>query len=189
MVLLQYSPVWQGARIGTGYTVLHFKSEEYPTSMQGLVTAVRTWLDLMANKLPNDVNITFPAELIELEEATGQTLQIIPVVPPAGVGGVITSTFAANAGRLVRWQTGQVAGGRRVIGHTYLVPSANCYTDSGNIDGTTISADQTAHTDFLQDLTEVGTNLAVYSRKNGQAFIIGSGATQSRPTQLRKRND
>nr|CRY97353.1 hypothetical protein [uncultured prokaryote] len=202
--MFQYVPTWTGNRIGSGATVLNFINvDEETTSYDDVAAQVQVWFESMSNFMPDDTRIQFPREMREIDPATGALIGFISVSALTDVVGESNSVFPAGSGRVVRWGTGSVVGNRRAIGHTYLVPSAGCYTTGGDVQASTILADATAHSSFLSGLVAFGAELAVWSRpfagdpeatppkpaRTGVASAVTSGQTLIRPTALRTRND
>lgn len=193
MAIYRYTLQWTGGRIGTGATVLHFHGTGNDAAEWTAVgTNIRTWLVALAAKIPTDVRINFPTEVEMLDEATGELTEVIPVVPAAQVPGTGSSPdYAAPAGRIVRWSTPAVAAGRRLVGHTYLVPSSTSAYSGASISSSTLSTDNAAHSALLTALDTSPSNkiLVVWSRKHLTWGNVNGGATLARATTLRTRND
>lgn len=192
--MLQYSPQWSGSRIGSGATVFNFMAGSGPSYEPDLVAAaVRDWFEARKVALPNDVTITYPREA-KIIDAENGTLSVVPPVSPlASTVGTYANEFSAASGRIVRWTTGAVVHGHRVIGHTYLVPSGGVYENDGNIYASTITADNPAHEALIDDCESAGNPLAIWTRpkpgRSGALSQVVSGVTLARPVSLRTRND
>ena len=104
-------------------------------------------------------------------------------------GSDSSTTWSAPTGRIVKWSTGAVVAGRRLTGHTYLVPSSPSAFAEGSINTTVVLSDATAHAALITALAATTAPLAVWSRTHGQVGVVQGGATLSRPTVLRSRND
>lgn len=190
---LTYRPQWSGSRIGSGFTVFNLEGTESTTSetAENAATAIRAWFNSLIATIPNDVSITFPGEMLVTNAATGELESVLPVTPPTGIVGDYSGAYAANAGRLVRWQTGAVLGGRRITGRTFLVPSGGVFTDGGNVGNSVIDSDAIAHAALL---TALGASCPLLVVAKGTVtpvvpIPVVSGATLPRPTNLRSRND
>lgn len=184
----EYVVRWSGARVGTGATVLHFVSIAGPSGAQGIADATRAFFFSRALAFPNDVTFTFDPEVRELLN-DGTLVGVYPVTAPAGFAGTGTGSFVNGSGRLVRLTTGVIIGGKRLYGRIYLVPSVDFTDPSGNVQGGTITADKSALVTFMNAVAATGSNLAVWSRANAATAPVTTADTQSRPTQLRSRND
>lgn len=190
---LTYRPQWSGSRIGQGFTVFNLNGTDASTSTEinAAAAAIRKWFQSFQATIPDDVTISFPSEILVKDPSTMELEGVKAVTAPANVTGSFSSSYAANAGRLVKWQTGQVLGGRRITGRTFLVPSGGIFDVNGNVSGTVIGTDATAHTTLLSELT-ASIPLVVVAKGTVTDYVpvaVTSGATLGRPTNLRSRND
>ena len=190
MSVFEYTVQWTGGRIGLGFTNWHIH-ESGADNLAAISTAIRTWYDAVNNTIPNSITNTFPAEVKVLDESTGTLENAVPVTPLSPLTGGGSGTYSANTGRLVRWNTGEVAGGRRITGRTFLVPNiGTAFDSSGSVAASTLSTDNTAHAALLA-ATQAGDfpQLVVWSKKNGSVHFIRQGVTLAKATTLRRRND
>lgn len=187
-MVLEYTARWAGGRIGSGATVMHFQGPADTITGNLIAAAMRQWFSARQAALPNDVTITFDAEIRNY--ALDGTLQtVIPITAPAPVTGSYADVWTNGAGRMVRYSTGQVVNGRRLNGRTFLVPSGGVFDNTGNVLGGTITADQTAHDTFRNALLAAGTEIVVWSRTYSVAHPVLTMSTVVRPVGLRTRND
>lgn len=186
----RYKVLWSGGRIGSGVSVFTIGAGPTEPTWAAVNTAFRNWFTAIAVNVPNDVSWTFPVESESFNPMTGGLETVVPIPQAAGlVGGDASAQWAAPAGRMVRWNTGSVVGGRRLIGKTFIVPSAAGSFNEGSVTTGVRTADATAHTALLSALTAAGGELRIWSRKHGSAVPVTGGATLARPTTLRSRND
>lgn len=185
--MLQYRARWSGGRIGSGYSVFNVDGA-IGNDLQGVADEIRLWFSSRSSALPNDVTISFEAEVKELTVA-GNLISIGAVTAPGSVTGGYSGDWSSSSGRVVRWTTADVVGGRRLIGHTFLVPSAQFTDSSGSVLAGTISADATAHAALIAGLSGNGTPLVVWSRRYATTGEVTLGQTLARPVSLRSRND
>ena len=184
----EYRAIWSVPRGGTGYSVFHFVDAVDSSDAQGQANAVRAFFDGIKNVIPNDVTFTFDPEVKVLNSA-GVLIDVIPVTVPTGVVGANESEWAGASGFRVDWATGVIAGGRRLAGRTYIVPSAaNVFDASGNITSSAISYVQTAAAALITAASTHGV-LGVWSRKNGTTAPVTSGRVAPKGAVLRSRRD
>ena len=185
--MLEYRARWAGGRVGSGYSVFHTDGD-LSDDLQGVADEIRGWFSARAVALPNDITLTFEPEIKELSLA-GALQGIGGITAPTPVAGQYSGDFSAAAGRIVRWTTGLVNQGKRLIGHTYLVPSGGVTGPDGNILSGTVTADATAHAALVTGLNSNGTPLVVWSRRFAATGAVTQGQTLVRPVSLRSRND
>lgn len=185
--MLEYRAIWTGARVGTGYSVFHMDGGA-PQPKQDIADEIRLWFSARAAALPNDITVNFDSEVKELSLA-GNLLDVHPVTPPTAVAGSNSANWSAASGRVVRWNTSTVNNGKRLIGHTFLVPSVEVYGNDGNVLPATIAADAPVHAALISGLSSNGTPLVVWSRRYAATGDVVTGTTLARPVSLRTRND
>lgn len=191
MTITQYTVGWTGGRIGTGASVFHIGvSSPAGINWANVNTAFGAWYTALRTSVPNDVTWTFPFEVKTIDEATGALTGVASIPQRAPIVGTGTdAAWSAATGRVVKWSTGQVVGGRRLAGHTYIVPCTNNAFNEGSVNGTTIGTDGTAHAALIAALATESAPLVVWSRTHGAEALVTGGATLARPTSLRSRND
>lgn len=185
----QYVARWTGGRIGSGATILHFESIGSGTAAQSIATATRALFASLATYLPNDVAVTFDAEVLEISNS-GVLLGSYSVTPGAAVTGSGTGSWANGSGALVRHNTGSIIGGKRIYGRTFLVPMIGAaFENNGEVTAGAITAIGTAFSTFRSSVSGVGANHAVWSRVNAATVPVASSVCLPRPTVLGTRND
>lgn len=188
-MVLRYRPEWLTPG-GPGVSTFHFLEGN---NVQDFVDGVRLFFSAIATLLPDDVTVQFPAEVEDINDQTGELTAILSVTPPASVTGSSTSSFAAPAGARVRWVTGAIVRGRRVIGTTFLVPITSAAYQT---DGSLGSAQRTTILNAANALrTVAGASLAVWSRpsttggSDGSAHGVISASVPEQVAILRSRRD
>lgn len=186
----RYKVSWTGGRIGSGVSVFHVGGATAVPDWTAANTAFRAWFNSIGTNMPNDVLFTFPSEVEKIDPATGALVEVVGIAAAASVQGSDASTqWSAPAGRLVKWTTGVVVGGKRQIGHTFIVPTAAGAFTEGSVSSGVRTTDATAHAALILALDNAQADLRVWSRKQGVSTHVTSGATLQRPTVLRSRND
>lgn len=185
----EYVVRWSGGRIGSGATVLHFAPTASPTVAQAIATRTRAFFNQLASFLPDDVVLNFDSE-VRVITAAGDLEAVLPVTPGAAVAGTSAGSFASGMGAMIRWNTGAVVGGKRIIGKTFLAPlSSTNFTASGSVAGAFRTTVQTEATAFLANLVTDGSRLVVWSRTYAATSDVLTAAVPERPSYLRSRND
>lgn len=133
---------WGGSTVvGPGVSTFYFNS----VSMAGLPAAVASFFTTIKNFIPAGTSIVVPGVGETIDEATGALNGAWSASGGATVtGGGGGASFLLGTGGRVRWQTGGIVGGRRVVGTTFIVPMTAQELPSGIIPGGTLSIMQTA---------------------------------------------
>lgn len=162
----------------------------YSASLEnGLPAAVQTFLFNNAASFPTSLTFTFPNGGDQINEATGALTGVWSVASaPNSVSGTGTGNFALGVGMQVRWRTGGIVAGRRVVGSTFLVPTVSTnFAPDGSVSDAVISA----MAPRISTLISAVPSLCVWSRpkgnRTGTSQIITSGYVPDRPSWLRSR--
>jgi hypothetical protein len=192
-MVLEYRPLWNAGTANPGYTVLHGRDSGLGTQQQAaeaLSQRARTFFNSLAGILPDNVQITFPTEVIERDTSTGVLTGSYTVPAQAAVTGINASTFSWAAGVRVEWKTPAIVAGRRLRGRTFLVPAAsNVFDTDGRITSANITALQNAANAYFS--TGVFTNVqpAVWSTTHGILSDITSATVPVLGATMRSRRD
>jgi hypothetical protein len=155
---------------------------------QTFANSVRAFFDQIKGIFPDDVTISFPAE-VKLLSLAGALLGINPVTPPLNVTGINTSAFMAAAGVRIDWRTGAIVAGRRLTGRTFLVPTGSTVFDTvGRVTAGNVTAVQTAGNTLQTSLTGSG-DLTVWSRTHAVQHNVVSNSVPTKGSVLRGRRD
>lgn len=127
------------------------------------VTAIRTFFTSVLTYMPNGLTIQVPNSGDIVDSGTDKI-----VGTWTGTGGgtnssaAVAGAYSGSSGAMVRWLTGAVVDGHRLVGRTYLVPLAGSrYANDGSLDGTAQAAILTAANAMIASL---GTGLIVYHK-------------------------
>lgn len=132
---------WSGASMGTGLSVFYFQTGTAATHLP----ALHDFFAQYAGAAPAGLSIRVPGSGLQMGldgKVTGQWTG----TAPAAIPGTVTGTsYAAGVGARIRWYTGTVVHGHRVVGSTFLLPLAvgNFQTDGSLMDAT-VNVFQTA---------------------------------------------
>lgn len=191
MDISQYVVSWAGGRIGAGASVFNLAAPT-PSAINwaNINTAFGAWFTAIRGTVPDNISWTFPFEVKTFDEITGALVGVYAIPQRAGIAGSDgAAAWSAATGRVVKWTTGEVVGGRRLAGHTYIVPSSSAAFNEGSVTSGVITSDGAAHTALLAALLAESAPLVVWSRKHGAARLASGGATLPRTSTLRSRND
>lgn len=155
MALNKLVVTWSSFVGAPGYSVFYM----LPSASQA---PFGTFFGALAPYLPLNLVTTVPNNGEVIDETTGKMTNVWSngtQVATTGTGG---SAYAPSNGALVRWGTGTFRNGRRVLGHTFLVPlSTSAYAAGGILASSTANAIQAA-ADTLR--SSLGVSLVVYNR-------------------------
>jgi hypothetical protein len=108
-------------------------------------TSLNSFWDTLKTVMPDDVMITVEAFGDIIDDATGTITGAWTDTPVAGRLGTRAENYAAPAGILMSWNTATILDGRRVRGHTFVVPATSNNFDSiGHVAAGSITAVQAA---------------------------------------------
>jgi hypothetical protein len=150
--------VWQGAPI-TGPATSTFY---WTNGVAGSTTALRSFFNSISSVLPTTVTVSVLATGDVLNDANGALAGVWTDTAVSSVTGTDGTGPIDGVGARIRWITGGIFGGRRVIGSTFIVPiGRGAMTSNGQPDGTTQSTLQTAASALVA--ASAG-NLLIWSR-------------------------
>lgn len=177
---------WSGTPVvGPGISTFYVQgtvTAGWPAALVTLFTAIR-------NYVPTGVTWTVPGIADILNVETG----VLTGSNSPGGGGTVTSAggavdFKPGVGGRIRWGTGGIVAGRKVIGTTFLVPLTSQEYPNGTIQAGTVTAITNAATTYGNS---AGFNPAIYSKptslRAGTIHDITSAAVPSGETWLRSR--
>lgn len=123
--LIRVRAVLSGFNGGPGLSTFYFATGGAVGSPECLEAAnrVRAYFNNMASNIPTGQTVTVNPQVDLLDDLSGALQGSIVVAAPAVVTG--TSTFARapiSTAVLVRFLTGQVIAGRRLVGRSFLSP-------------------------------------------------------------------
>ena len=174
----EYRAIWSTPGGGTGYSVFHTTAMVSTSNAQTAANAIRAFFNTNAGLFPDEVQINFDSEFLELDVA-GALLAVYPVTPPAQVVGTQSLSYNRAAGVRIDWGTGTIVAGRRLTGRTYLVPaSIGAFDSNGLVTSASVTAITAAANTLITALNTVG-NLGVWSRTHG---VVHDVTTVSVPT-------
>lgn len=128
------------------------------------VTAIKTFFTSVGALIPNGTTFQIPNSGDQIDVGTGK----LTATWTGTGGGSVTSTatagaaFSGSSGAMVRWITGAVVNGHRLVGRTYLVPLVGTnYDANGSLSSTAQTTIQNAANTLIAALSP---NLVVYHK-------------------------
>lgn len=192
-MVLEYRPQWQVPGGDAGVTVLHGRGTTGTpagTAAQDLADRARAFLAGIAGSMPDDVQLTFPGEVLDRDTATGVLTAVHAINPPAAVSGSQVGGYAAPVGARVHWHTSAIVSGRRLQGRTFIVPLVSGAFAS---DGTLVEATRDALKAVAETYIDSGVNAwveaSVWSPTHGIQADITSVTVPDQAAVLRSRRD
>lgn len=190
-MVFQYRPNWGGTTGGPGVTVFNARksSQHIGDWEQDFADIVRAFFVTVQANLPNELVISFPAEVLEFDTSTGTLINAYPVTPPGNVPGTNASGYAMPAGARIDWFTPAIVAGRRLRGRTYLVPiNGTAFDTNGTLVAGTITNLGNAADGLIDDMNGIGA-LAVWSRTHGILADVETASVIDKVAILRSRRD
>lgn len=192
MPFCRYRMFWNVPGGGQGISNFYTSATD-AAGAQAAANAVRAMCLAIATtnaRIPNDVSFTFDSEAtLHADDGTLTGVLGIGSVP-ASVTGAGTGGWAGGIGVKVNWETGAIAGGRRLVGHTYWVPAASgCFDTDGTLTAAAVTDFRNPATAYLTALGTAGLNGRVVSLKNTSSVGITAATVTDKSAIMRSRRD
>jgi len=175
----------------------------YGLTFGSMLTNIHTFWDAVKNTMPSNVRINVQGFGDIINDATGAITAAWTDSPPGEVVAGTTGAYSAPSGAIVRWTTGSVVDGHKVVGRTFIVPLAgNAYQEDGTLASGIITVIQNAASALV---ASEGANLQIWSRprlaraataklpalsaRAGSAHQVTGVAVPDRAAVLRSRRD
>jgi len=144
----------------------------YATDAATLIPLLHTYFTALVNVFPNVVRINAELTGDEIESTTGVLTGVWAGGTFAQVSGGSAGVYASPAGVLQRWDTATILSGRKLRGHTFLVPAAStCFDTSGQVLAGTVTTAQAAAAALI---TAAAGNMLIYQRPRAARAADGS---------------
>lgn len=166
--MLRVKTRWSGLIGLPGYTILYFRDFDTgepwnPDPAQALVAVnkTRTFFDSIKHLIPTGCSMQVEATVEEVDDITGELLDIHNVATPTVVAGTASASasYAAPVGAVLNWRTSTVRNGRKLRGRTFIVPlSSTSFESNGTLAAGTVTAITNAGLAMIADVTspEIG---------------------------------
>jgi hypothetical protein len=173
---------------GGGRTTLYTRQTG---DAQTITNSIRTWAGLICQGLSSQVSVTPGSEVRRLDTASGVLTGVFSVTPGTTIPGNVSQQPVADASQvMLRWGTGTIINGRRLVGRTFLPGLPVGSLSGGNIAAATV-------TDFANKAQALVTALAgtapvvVWHRPvngaGGSDALVTGGTCWSEVAVLRRR--
>lgn len=185
----EYRAIWTVPGGGTGYTVLHAQDVLSTGGATDFATNVRALFNALASLIPDEVQVNFDSEVINLN-TSGTLTGVFPVTPPLEVDGTSTGTYNRAAGFRIDWNTDQIVAGHRLTGRSYFVPATSgVFDNEGQITGTSLTTIQNAANAYISAMTADSVDAVVWSRTHAVVHDVTTASVPSSGAILRSRRD
>lgn len=170
------------------------------TDHQDLVDAVGTWWSVADGFMTGDVDWSTEAEVVELDEVTGEATGIFSTTPASGTGVQGGDNSPTLLQALARFRTGSFVDGREVRGRWFIPGLAESQLSNGVLLAATVTTLSTAAQAFVDT---IGVSPVVWQRprladplaeppidaRPGSAHPMITGSVTNRFSPLRSRRD
>lgn len=182
--MLRVRTVFTGVDGGPWYNNLHFLGNGPDAASDAHDAVVNFWQDIGAIQ-HTDVDGVVESEVLEIDPATGDATGAY-AEGDFPVGGVATGEILPPSLQgLIRLNTGQFVGGRRVGGRIFVPGLTETYNESGSLS----AAGQTVLQDAINVVLASTTELVVYSRRYFDDVTVANATVWSEFAVLRSRRD
>ena len=148
--------------VWTGFIGAPGVSTFYVATGTALNAALATFFTAIDATLPADVVLEIEPAGDTIESSTGALTGAWTDSAPALIHGSDAAAYSAVSGALVRWGCATFLSGRRLRGHTFLVPfGGDLYDTSGQISASVIAIITAAAGSFV---TSLSGNLIIWQR-------------------------
>lgn len=189
---------WNGFIGAPGTTRLSFQPATDASSRQAIVDASRAFFASLNGFLKTSWTIQVSDVVQNYDLATSKLVAETPVAnkPPVVSGTVVTSAiYTGGAGLAIKWSTGSVFAGHKVVGHTFVVPAVNVTEADGTLTSAAITAAQTAANILVN---AAGPKFSIWSKRfdrtvkppvqiSGALTPVNSASVKDEAAQLRTR--
>jgi hypothetical protein len=171
---------WAGTSGGPGLTPVAVNSGTgnvwTATNANAATAAARAFFASQAVNLPNELSLTVQPAVDQYAPETGELTGTVTASPaPTPVAGTSAGGYAGGVGLKIDWQTGIIRKGRRLVGHTYMVPIvASCFDNDGTLLAGTLTSFTTSGNTLISSLTSAGLALSVWSRPSQKGLNDGA---------------
>lgn len=167
--LLRVTTTWTGTGVvGGGLTQLFFLD----VGAGSEATWVAAFWDAIRDRIPNNCTLTVDGTADVIVAETGVLTGTASVGTTTNLTGTDAGAFGVGVGARIRWETGAVVNGHRVVGTTFVVPmGTTAFSGDGYITDPVATDFQTAGAALI---TASSGNLVVWTRPKGGA---GSGVS------------
>jgi hypothetical protein len=175
-----------GGVVGPSVSTFYFKS-----TASGFSASLQTFFQAIKASLPDDVTIQVPNTGDTIDETNGQLVTSWTDSGGATTVGTSTAVFAIGSGFRIRWITGGLRDGRKVVGTTFVVPASSISFDTTGRLTTTNQTTVLAAANAL--ITAQAASFVVWGKPHskaladGQSVVISAADVPLGATQLRSR--
>lgn len=160
----------------------------------GVTTALSSFFDGLKALWPQNLTVTVPSSGDIINDTTGDLIGSWTEGTTTTIASANPSaSYAAGVGATIRWGTGGIVAGRRVVGRTFIAPLlGSAYDVNGTLTTPVVTALQSAATGLVGSA-----DLKIWSRpfggsatrpaRLGSSHVVTSGTAIDRVASLRSR--
>lgn len=141
--LNRFRVTWQGGNglpgLSTFYSLTVGPSPDINSNL-------KTFFEAIKSLIPSAVTIVYPTVADQIDDTTGTLVGATTVAAQTNTTCTGGTSYEAPTGMYVRWSTGGIVAGHRVLGRTYIVPSVIGATTNGQPAAANITTLQNAAT-------------------------------------------
>lgn len=179
---------WQGIPGAPGYTKIRFLGELSSSQATAAADRLRNFFFAQAGLLPSTCSVNFAATA-QVFDVAGVLIDEVALSPvPSAVIGTATGAYSGATGAVINWITGEISGGRRVRGRTFMVPLAAGYDTAGSLAAATITTITNAANALANGVPGIIVHQALGDGGGRESLITGA-TVPDRAAILRSRRD
>src|SRR5664279_4900655 len=160
--LIRFRTVLTGIE-GSPYLSTHYFDPE-AGEPQDMADQLADFWNAVDDTFSSSQDWAIEAEWANIDTTTGQATNFGTITPDSGTGTASDEILPPANQVLIKWSTGVVIAGRRLVGHTYIPGLTQVANDNGNVLSSTQSVILAAAV-ALADQTAV--HLEIFSRTGG----------------------
>lgn len=170
---------------GLGVTTFYCLEADLSASLTALATFLTAW----GAGMPPVVNWQIPASGDTINDADGRLAGTWSSGSGASVTATGSTAYAAGTGAMVRWNTGAIIDGRRVLGRTFFVPMSSATYDSGGdmVDATRTSLQTATNTFTANSAFVIWSRPTSIVAADGQSRVVTTGDVLAKVVSLKSR--
>lgn len=166
--ILRYRVNWTGFSGAPGVSTFYLNAA---ASFPDPAIGAHAFFNALTSALPNTVQIAFPNVTDTLNAEDGKLISSGTSAGAAGVNGSGGSNYAAPAGVVADWLTGDIVNGHRVKGRTFIIPAVGYPSAGGTPDPSVMTALTNAQTALM---TAYGSAFIIWARPFAGRPAVGT---------------
>jgi hypothetical protein len=171
------------------YSNLYFTGVATVEQAQDVVDNTEAFWDGLADSMMNTIVGVVQADVALIDEVSGDITGVLTTTGGSFTGSVAGDMLPPASQGLLRLFTNTFVGGRRIRGRVFLPAQAEANSTLGKPSGAWVTAQQSILNTFIAAGITDGSELVIWSRKNGVAPLVAVGSPWDQWAVLRSRRD